>query len=153
MQNLRFPSVQHLRSVTDNTKDTSVQMRKLLIPAMFVRQTQATKYKVQKHERGHENLDMLKVQSSEKEFRNWWLIFLCKESSRKCIQWNLDLPCNACCESLRQQHIWDFVSRYTTKVACGISSHSLYGWVVMADKEWYSYILHKVFASISSRCI
>ena len=70
MQNLRFPRVRHLRSITDNTKETSLPMRKLLIPAMFVRQTQATKYEVQKHERGDENLDMLKVQSIEKEFQN-----------------------------------------------------------------------------------
>ena len=38
-------------------------MRKLLIPAMFMWKTKAKKYKVQKRERGHENMVMPKVQN------------------------------------------------------------------------------------------
>ena len=46
-------------------------MRKLLIPAMFVWKTKTTKYKVQKHEREHENMVMLKVQNFIDEL--WYL--------------------------------------------------------------------------------
>ena len=48
-------------------------MRKLLIPAMFVWKTKATKYKVQKHERGHENMVMFKVQNFVDEL---WYLYL-----------------------------------------------------------------------------